>query len=98
MLVVWRAEVAELLMQIHDAILIQYHEEAEDEVLPQVMSKLTQHVPLKHDRTLSLVPDIKVGWNWGNWSAENPDGLKSYVPGDKRNRSPKTSILDRIIP
>jgi DNA polymerase I-like protein with 3'-5' exonuclease and polymerase domains len=98
MLSVWRAGVAELLMQIHDAILIQYPEEAEDEILPRVMSKLTQHVPLKHDRTLSLVPDIKVGWNWGNWSAENPDGLKSYVPGDKRNRSPKTSILDRIIP
>lgn len=98
MLGVWRANCCQLLMQIHDAILVQYPEEIEDEVIPEIQSHLTQFVELNHDRVLTLVPDVKVGWNWGNWSEENPDGLQSYKPGDKRKRTPKLGIMDRIPP
>jgi DNA polymerase I-like protein with 3'-5' exonuclease and polymerase domains len=98
MLAVWRADIAELLMQIHDAILVQYPEEEEDETIPRIQARLRQELELKHGRTLVMLPDVKTGWNWGNYGAKNPDGLKSYVPGDQRKRSPKTSILDRVIP
>jgi DNA polymerase-1 len=96
MLAVWRANACQLLMQIHDAILIQYPEKQEDEILPRILSLLTQRLHLEHGRTLTLTPDVKVGWNWGNFSGENPDGLKSYKPGDTRRRQPKLALLDRV--
>lgn len=98
MLAVWRANVCQLLMNIHDAILIQYPEEEEDEVIPRVQSYLTQRVELKHGRTLTMTPDVTTGWNWGKYSKDNVDGLKAYIPGDERKRSPKVSILDRKFP
>lgn len=97
MLQVWRANICELLMQIHDAILIQYREAEEDDVIPRVLSHLTQSVELKHNRTLTLVPDVMTGWNWGKHSKENPDGLQAYVPGDKRKRATAVGLLDRKL-
>lgn len=98
MLAVWRANRCQLLMQIHDAILIQYPESQEDDVIAQVLSDLTQSVELKHNRTLTLIPDVMTGWNWGKASEANPDGLKAWVPGDQRRRTEKVSILDRKLP
>jgi DNA polymerase I-like protein with 3'-5' exonuclease and polymerase domains len=98
MLAVWRANCCQLLMQIHDAILIQYPEEQEDTIIPQALRHLTQHIELKHNRTLTLTPDVLTGWNWGKQSEGNPDGLKAYIPGDQRQRSKKVSLLDRKLP
>lgn len=96
MLSVWRQNCAQLMMQIHDAILVQYPEDREDEILPIVIKQLTQSVELRYDRTLTLVPDVKCGWNWGNFDAKtNPDGLRSYKGNDQRRRTPKVHILDR---
>jgi len=95
MLNLWRHRVCDLLMQIHDAVLIQYPEEQEDEIIPLAMKLLEYRVELKHDRDLIIPYDCKTGWNWGNYSKENPDGLKTYQPQDKRKRSPKVHILDR---
>lgn len=97
MLNVFRANSCQLLMQIHDAILVQYPESREDEVIPLVQSQLRQVIELRHGRQLIMPFDVKSGWNWGNWSKENVDGLKSYSPGDKRRRTPKVPILDRVV-
>ncbi len=98
MLSVWRANICQLLMQIHDAILIQYPQHLEDVVIPRVLALLTQHVELSHGRTLTLVPDVSTGWNWGKHSKDNPDGLATYTPNDERRRAEKVSILDRVVP
>lgn len=97
MLNVFRANSCQLLMQIHDAILIQYPEEAEDETIPLVQAQLRQRIELRHDRTLVMPFDVKTGWNWGNYDAKsNEAGLKSYSPGQDKRRRPETvHILDR---
>jgi DNA polymerase I len=93
---VWRHRDAELLMQIHDAILIQYPEDEEDEIIPKVMEQLKYPIQLKHNREFLIPYDCKVGWNWGKYDAQkNPDGLKAYIQGDKRKRTEEVSILDR---
>lgn len=98
MLAVWIARDAELLMQNHDAVVVQYPEEKEDEVIPKLKAQLRKRIELQHGRTLEIPYDAKVGWNWGEWKeGENPDGLKSYQPGDKRRRSQKKSLLDRVV-
>lgn len=95
MLNVWRARDCELLLQTHDGILVQYPEEKEDEVIPRILNQLNYPITLSHNRTLVIPYDSKTGWNWGKYSKNNPEGLKSYEPGDKRKRVKAVSILDR---
>jgi DNA polymerase I len=96
MLEVWRARICQLLMQIHDAILIQYPEDQEDEVIPAVQRLLRVCLVLESGREFTIPYGVKTGWNWGNFDKDNnPDGLKTYSPGDKRRRTPEVPLLDR---
>jgi len=94
---VWKARDAQVLMQIHDAILIQYPQEKEDEVIPKVLKQLELVIPLNHNRIFIMPYDVATGWNWGKASEDNPDGLKTYKGGDQRKRSKKVHILDRKL-
>lgn len=98
MLSVWRARDCQLLMQIHDAILIQYPENREDEIIPLVLKQLEKPIDLQHDRRLVIPYDATTGWNWGKYKeGSNPDGLKAWKGGDTRQRTPTLGILDRPI-
>jgi len=97
MLNIWRSRSCELLMQNHDAVIVQYPEEREDELIPQIMKELEHPVPLEHGRTLIVPYDCKTGWNWGEWSKDNVDGLRKWTGGDERRRSPTTRLLDRKV-
>lgn len=96
MLQVWRLLDCQLLMQIHDAILVQYPEEKEDEVIGKIQERLRVPIGLREGREFIIPFGVATGWNWGKYSEENPDGLKKYRPGeDKRSRSPQAGFLDR---
>jgi DNA polymerase I-like protein with 3'-5' exonuclease and polymerase domains len=82
----WRANRVQLLMQVHDSILFQFPEELEDEIIPWALETLKTHVILKKDRPFFVPTDAKTGWNWGNYSKDNPDGLKKWAGGDDRVR------------
>lgn len=97
MLRIWRANIATLMMQDHDALTFQYPEEQEDETIPKLLALLPQSVELKHGRTLEIPYDCKTGWNRGDFSKDNPDGLKDYDGTDERKRTPLVSILDRRV-
>jgi DNA polymerase I len=97
MLQVWRAGDCQLLMQNHDSIVVQYPQEKEDEIIPKILQQLRSDLPLRHGRTLTIPYGCQTGWNWGKFSEKNPDGLKSYKPGDQRTRTPKVHILDRVV-
>lgn len=87
MLSIWRANVVQLLMQIHDAILVQYPEEQEDELIPKLKELIRFPVVLNHDRVLEIPYEVKTGWNWSDWSKDNPDGLKKFNGTDSRCRT-----------
>lgn len=97
MLQVWRARNVQLLMQNHDAIIVQYPEKMEDEIVPMVLDQLHYPVELAKGRQLVIPYGCKTGWNFGECSKDNPYGLKTYKPGDQRRRPKETSILDRPI-
>jgi DNA polymerase-1 len=86
MLQVWRENVCQLLLQIHDAILIQYPEKEEDKVVPLVLDLIKVPIELRHGRTLVIPSEAKVGWNWASISKENPDGLTKWYGADQRTR------------
>jgi len=86
MLRVWHARDCQLLLQVHDAIVVQYPEDMEDDVIPKLQAQLYHEIPLKHGRMFTIPYGCQTGWNWGKHSEGNPDGLKTYKPGDKRTR------------
>jgi DNA polymerase I-like protein with 3'-5' exonuclease and polymerase domains len=94
MLSTWRASFTQLLMQVHDAIVVQYPEEVEDEIIPKILHQLAYPVRIR-DRELVIPYGCKVGWNFGEFNEQNPGGLKAYKGHDKRKRPEKVSILDR---
>lgn len=102
MLYVWRANIVQLLLQIHDAILIQYPEKDEEVILPQVLKLMENPLELKHDRQLLIPNEAKVGWNWGEYccgevnsekckncptKTMNLDGLRKWKGTDDRRRT-----------
>lgn len=97
MLQVWRARSCILLMQIHDAIIVQYPETLEDVLVPQISSQLSCPITLRDGRIFTIPYGCQTGWNWGHYSDDNPDGLKSYSPSDNRTRTKTLPILDRRI-
>ncbi len=82
----WRANRVQLLMQVHDSILFQYPQELEDEIIPWALETLKIHLLLKKGREFHVPTEAKTGWNWGNFSDDNPDGLKKWKGGDMRKR------------
>jgi DNA polymerase I-like protein with 3'-5' exonuclease and polymerase domains len=69
----------QLLIQVHDSILLQYRESREPELLPLIKSLMGAPLILPNGRTFDVPHEIKVGWNWADASPENPRGLVKYV-------------------
>jgi len=71
----------ELLAQVHDAILFQYPEDREDEIVPAVLEAML--VPLDVAGREFVIPvEGAVGYNWAKKDKEgkNPKGLQTYEP------------------
>lgn len=93
----WRARICQIHLQVHDALLIQYPEEKEDEIIPQVQAYLATPVQLLYNRSFTIPTTVATGFNWGKWNGEkNPNGLKDYIGHDDRKRS-STNFMDRMI-
>ena len=98
MLNIWAARDAVMVMHEHDGLVVMYPEEKEDEVVPKIFEQLHFPMELKNGRQLLVPYDCATGWNRGKYdSKKNPDGLKDYVPGDQRKRSPAAGLLDRPL-
>ena len=95
MLNVWRRRCCQVLMQIHDAILVQYPEQREEQAIELVREQLEFSIPLSGSRMFRIPYGVKTGWNWGVYSESNPDGLKTYHHSDHRRRQAPTNLLDR---
>lgn len=102
MLRIWRWAKREavpcyIVMHDHDALTFMYPEDREDELIPILQSMLVEEIPLANGRTLAIPYDCKVGWNKGDYSNDNIDGLKDYKGHDERTRRPEVSIMDRLL-
>jgi DNA polymerase I-like protein with 3'-5' exonuclease and polymerase domains len=99
----------QILAQVHDAILLQYREEDEEEILSEVLPLMA--TPLTYNgRTMTIPSDILVGWNWAKHyegkddrggRKPNPDGLRSRrlgaADGRTRLEDPSATGLDRLL-
>lgn len=95
----WQGNVVELLAQVHDAIVVQYPEELEDEIIPEILKEMIYPIPI-YGRTMLIGVDAETGWNWCHYDQKNPqanpDGIRKYKGHDDRTRQhiPNDNILD----
>lgn len=100
MLAIWRADLAILLLQVHDSLLVQFPEPDEHILIPKLMAAIEQPISLPNGQSFVIPAEAKVGWNWSDFDYKNPesnpDGLKKYDGSDTRRRRnpPSTSLLD----
>lgn len=85
MLALWRKDLVQLLLQGHDSILIQYPEERENEILPEVLKCMRVPLELEGGRSFAVPVECQVGWNWGKAAKDNPLGLAKYPDDRRRN-------------
>ena len=89
MLAFWRKTYeglpAELLIQVHDAIVIQFPEQYEDQVIQETINCL--QTPLAGYEDFSIPSDAVTGWNWGK-------ATKAYRPGIAYKKGEKVHFLN----
>lgn len=83
----FRENFVQLMLQVHDSVLIQYPEEQEAEIIPRALKALEVPIELANGRRFLVPTDAKVGWNWGDEDEDNPDGLQKFKGGDSRKRT-----------
>ena len=91
----WHGGLVKCMAQLHDAILVSYPEDREDELLPQIIETMKVYTPINgHIMLIDL--EAESGWNWCHWDESNPDGIKEYKGHDERTRqhNPSTNILE----
>ncbi len=86
LLKIWRSNIAQPLLQVHDSLLFQYPEHAEAEVIPQILEQLKVPITLPSGRVFVVPGEAKVGWNWADSAADNPQGLMKWRGTDARTR------------
>lgn len=76
----------QLLMQVHDSLLMQVPERDVERLVPWALETLKRPLTLVGDRRFVLPTEAKVGYNWGDVSEGNPDGLAKWKGGWDRKR------------
>lgn len=84
----------QLLLQVHDSLLLQYPEELEAEIVPYIREAFRTILPLRAGRHFSVPCEVQVGWNWGYPEYDkitkavigNPNGMIKYKGPDSRTR------------
>ena len=93
---IWRSNKVQLLIQVHDSILLQYPEELETTIIPELIKLITVEQTLVNGRKFIVPAECKTGWNWADWSVDNSQGLVKFRGKDERTRS-KINFLDKWV-
>ena len=101
LLKVWRADLAECLIQVHDSILFQYPAHLENQILPQLIAAIETPITLANGRQFTVPAEAKIGWNWADFDdknpLDNPDGLMKFRGNDERVRAKAINFMDRVV-
>ena len=84
----WKDRRFELLIQVHDSILLQVDSRDLNELTPVSVALMKAERTLKQGRVFSVPLEAKVGWNWGDADkrdlSKNPSGLLDYKGNEQR--------------
>lgn len=82
----------QLLLQVHDSLLLQYPEHLEDEIIPWIKEAFRVELTLRLGRKFVVPCEVQTGWNWGYYNDNeargelNLAGMRKYKGSDLRLR------------
>lgn len=98
----WRWGKVDILIQVHDSLLIQFPAEQEDEIVPEILRLAKVIHRMKKGRDFFVPVEAKIGWNWGDVEYNkdgtvkaNPDGLIKWKP-DKKDTRPRPKRMQSV--
>ena len=78
----------QMLLQVHDSLLPQYPEEYEQAgVVDAIKEAFRTTLILRAGRQFFVPCEVQVGWNWGYFGKENPNGMSKWKGEDTRRRA-----------
>lgn len=78
MLALWRANIVQLMLQVHDSLLLQGPRGRSAETVPKVLDCLRVRFDLVGGRTFNVAHGVKIGLNWGDFASDNPLGIAKW--------------------
>lgn len=86
----------QLLAQVHDAVYMQYPETMDEEkLMPRLLEAVRVELACS-TRKFTIPGECKLGFNWGTYSENNPDGLKKFS-GKRDDRKRQATGIGRIL-
>lgn len=64
----------QMLIQVHDSLLMQYPEHLEEEIIPWIKEAFRVAITIRGNRTFIVPSEVQVGWNWDyriDWSEKD---------------------------
>ena len=91
---VWRKfPEVQLLVQVHDSILMQVPYDRVNELVPAILTEMLVEIELEGGRKFSVPLEAKVGWNWGDVQYK-----KGNVSGNAKGLAKWKGREDRLPP
>lgn len=87
----------QLLAQTYDSITFQYEEKDEDRVVQEALELIRVELVSPQGRSYIVPGEAKVGWNWGNASKTNPEGLQKWSLQVRDSRRRSTGLERRMF-
>lgn len=85
------------ILQVHDSLVLMIKQRSIEEHLPIIMEKLKVILPLAKGREFSIPLGVKVGWNYGGESPDNPYGLRKWKGSDDRQPPKRLSSVESLL-
>lgn len=86
-----------LLLQVHDSLVLMVKRRAIEETIPTVLEQLRVILPLAKGREFTIPHGIKVGWNYGMASPDNPYGLSKWKGSELREPPRRLTTIENIM-
>ena len=88
---------ARFILQVHDSLVLMVKRQNLSETIPIIMDKLKVVLPLAKGREFSIPLGLKVGWNYGSESADNPHGLRKWKGTDDRSPPKRITSIEALL-
>lgn len=85
------------ILQVHDSLVLAVKWRQVNELIPTILEQLKVTLPLAAGRDFSIPLGIKMGWNYGMASADNPLGLAPWRGSDDRRPPKRLATLEALL-
>jgi len=87
----------DFLLQVHDSLVLQVKRSRLEELAPVILEQMKVILPLARGREFTIPLGMKVGYNYGAYSSDNPFGLKKWSGSDDRRLPKRLTTLEAML-